>query len=95
MNEILNILEELNYEIDFSKDTALIDNGILDSFDIISIIASIYDVFGITVPPQEIIPENFNSAAALYAMVTRLLYDRMGMDRVRPATNGEPRTPRL
>ena len=76
MNEILDILEELNHEIDFSKDTALIDNGILDSFDIISIIASIYDVFGITVPPQEIIPENFNSAAAIYAMVTRILEGR-------------------
>ena len=73
MNEILNILTELNKDIDFNTHTALIDEGVLDSFDIISIIVGIGDVFEIAVPPQEIIPENFNSAAAIFAMVMRLL----------------------
>jgi len=73
MDEILKILQTLDPDIDFTTHTALIDEGVLDSFSIISIIASIADAFGVTVPPEEIIPENFNSAAALFACVTRLL----------------------
>ena len=73
MDEILNILRELHSEIDAAAHTALIDDGVLDSFDIISIIAAVSDAFDVSIPPEEIIPENFNSAAALFAMVTRLL----------------------
>lgn len=73
MDEMLNILQNLHSDIDFTTHTTLIDDGVLDSFDIISIVASISDTFDVTVPPEEIIPENFNSAAALYAMVERLL----------------------
>jgi len=73
MDEILAILTPLDSDVDFTTHSALIDDGVLDSFGIISIIAGIADAFDVSVPPGEIIPENFNSAAALFEMVTRLL----------------------
>ncbi|GHV04808.1 hypothetical protein FACS1894217_00640 [Clostridia bacterium] len=72
MEALLNILQDLHPEVDFTDNCALIDDGILDSFDIISIIAALNDEFDITVSAEEIVPENFNSAEALYAMTQRL-----------------------
>ena len=72
MDELLEILTDLHPEVDFELETGLIDSKILDSFDIITIISEIADVFDIAVPAKEIIPENFNSAEALWAMIERL-----------------------
>ncbi|MCL2083710.1 MAG: acyl carrier protein [Oscillospiraceae bacterium] len=73
MEELLGILRGLRPEIDFGTHEALIDDGVLDSFDIVSIIAEIADVFDVSVGAEDIVPENFNSARALYALVERLL----------------------
>lgn len=72
MTELLEILENLHPEVDFANCTTLIDDKILDSFDIITIISEINEEFDVVVPAEEIIPENFNSAQALYELVTRL-----------------------
>lgn len=72
MEELLNILQDLHPEIDVETHSALVDDGVLNSFDIISIIAQIDEVFDVAVPAEEIVPENFNSAKSLYAMVQRL-----------------------
>ena len=72
MNELIEILENLHPEVDFETCTTLIDDKILDSFDIISIISEINETFDVVIPAEEIIPENFNSAQALYALITRL-----------------------
>ena len=72
MNELLEILTDLHPEVDFETETALVDDGILDSFDIITVISEIADTFDVVVPAKEIIPENFNSAEALWNMITRL-----------------------
>ena len=72
MNELIEILENLHPEVDFETCTTLIDDKILDSFDIITIISEINEEFDVVVPAEEIIPENFNSAQALYGLVTRL-----------------------
>lgn len=73
MEEILDILKNLHPDIDFTTRTRLIDENILDSFDIVSIVTDISNEFDVTVPPEEIVPDNFNSAQALQAMVDRLL----------------------
>jgi acyl carrier protein len=73
MDIILEILNGLHPEVDFDTCETLIDDKIIDSFDIVSIISDISDEFDITIPVEEIVPKNFNSAKALYAMVTRLL----------------------
>lgn len=73
MEIILEILNGLHPEIDFDECNTLVDDKIIDSFDIVSIISDINDEFDITVPVEEIIPKNFNSAGAIYTMVERLL----------------------
>ena len=72
MNELIEILSNLHPEVDFDTCDTLIDDKILDSFDIISIISEINEEFDVVIPAEEIVPENFNSAQALYDLVTRL-----------------------
>ena len=72
MNKLLSILSELHPDVDFTQETNLVENGILDSLDIISLIAEIDDCFDVAIPAEEIIPENFNSAKALYDLICRL-----------------------
>ena len=72
MNELLNILTDLHRDVDFETQEHLIDNMILDSFDIVTLISEISDVFDVTISAEYIIPENFNSAKALYALIQKL-----------------------
>lgn len=72
MNELLEILRGLHPEVDFETCERLIDDKILDSFDIISIISEINEEFDVTISAEYIVPENFNSAKALYALIEKL-----------------------
>jgi len=72
MEKLLSILWELHPEVDFSKTENLIVDGILDSFDIVTLVAQIDDQFNVQLSPEDLVPENFNSAAALYALICRL-----------------------
>lgn len=72
MEELLDILSELHPDVDFESETDLVDSRILDSMDIVSLISEIDDRFDVTIPPEEIVPENFNSAKALYELIRRL-----------------------
>ncbi|MBQ9890592.1 MAG: acyl carrier protein [Firmicutes bacterium] len=75
MEKLLEILQELHPDVDYDSCESLINDKILDSFDIITIITQINTEFDVAVPASEIIPENFNSAKALWALVERLLDD--------------------
>lgn len=70
--KVLALLTEEYPEIDFNASDALVDDGILDSLTITGIIAALTMEFGITIPYEEIIEENFNSIAGLAKMVERL-----------------------
>ena len=72
MEELLKILQEVRSDIDFTTEKGLIEHGILDSLDIMEIVAEISDAFDISVSPADIIPQNFNSAEALWAMIQKL-----------------------
>lgn len=72
MDELLELLEDIKPTVDFRTCTGLIDDGYLDSFDILSIVSELNDTFGIEISPVDIVPENFNSAQALWNMVERL-----------------------
>ncbi|MBO5042651.1 MAG: acyl carrier protein [Clostridia bacterium] len=72
MNEIIDILTELHDDVDFTTETGLVENGILNSLDIVAIISEIDDRFDVQIPAEEILPENFDSAEALWALVQRL-----------------------
>lgn len=73
METLLDILAQLHEDVDFETETALIDDKILDSFDIVTLVAEIDAEFDVAIPAEELIPENFNSAKALYALIERLL----------------------
>ncbi len=73
MEQLLTTLNELHPEVDFQTADALVDNGVLTSLDIIAVIAQINADFDVEVPAEEIVPENFNSVQAIWAMVRRLL----------------------
>lgn len=73
MDKIIEILKGLHPEVDFENTDRLIDDKIIDSFDIVTLISDLCDEFDITIPVEEINPKNFNSAKALYAMVERLM----------------------
>jgi D-alanine--poly(phosphoribitol) ligase subunit 2 len=72
MDELLELLEDIKEDVDFENCETLIDDHILDSFDILQIISTLNDNYDISIPASEIIPANFNSAKALLAMVERL-----------------------
>ena len=71
MEELLDILEALWPDVDFGREERLVEDGILDSFDIVSIVAELDGALGVRIGAEELVPENFNSARALWAMVQR------------------------
>ena len=72
MEKLIEILEDIQPDADYESCTTLIDDGILDSFAILSIVSELQDEFNITITLADIIPDNFNSAKALWDMVCRL-----------------------
>ena len=66
MEKLIEILSSIHPDVDFEND------GILDSLDIVTIVTEINDVFDVTIPAEEIVPENFNSAEALFALIEKL-----------------------
>lgn len=71
-DKVLAILAEEFPGIDFEASDELVADGVMDSLTITGIIAALSMEFGITIPYEEIIEENFNSVDALAAMVKRL-----------------------
>jgi Phosphopantetheine attachment site. len=72
MEKLIAILEDLNPGVDYATCEDLIDGHRLDSLLIISLIAELEDAFDVTIPAVEIVPDNFNSAKRMMAMIERL-----------------------
>ena len=72
MDKLLEILKGIRPDVDFENETELIDDGILDSFDVVSIISEIDDAFGVQIRINELDPENFNSAEAIWTLIQKL-----------------------
>ena len=72
MERLLELLEEIRPDLDFTSTQDLIDGHHLNSLDIISIVAEVEEVFDVTIPTVEIIPHNFNSAQNLWDLIVRL-----------------------
>lgn len=71
MQKLLAILRDVNEDVDFENETALVDEGGIDSFDINIIITALDEVYDIHIEVGDIEPENFNSAEAILATVKR------------------------
>jgi len=72
MKRLLEILEGIRPDVDFATESGLMDNGILDSFDVVSIISELNDEYNISIRVNELNPVNFNTAEAIMKMVERL-----------------------
>lgn len=73
MERLIELLLEIKEDIDYENETGLIDDELLDSFDILQIISAIDDEFEVSIPAAKVIPENFNSAEALWNMIQELM----------------------
>lgn len=69
---ILEILTDIRPDIDFENEKALIDEGLLESFDIVTLVSELSSEFDISIKPKELVAENFNSVDAIVKMVERL-----------------------
>lgn len=72
MDELIEILQEIHPDVDYETATYLVDGKILDSFDIISLVSEIADRFDVVISAEHMIPENFNSAKALWDLIQKL-----------------------
>ena len=72
LDDVIEILEDIQEDVDYESCTTLIDDHILDSFDILAIVSAADDEFDVSIPAKDIIPANFNSAQALCALIQRL-----------------------
>lgn len=72
MDKLIEILKSVRDDVDFENETALIDDEILDSFDIVEIVSEISDEFDVNITVNELLPENFNSVKAMWKLIEQL-----------------------
>ena len=70
MEKLEEILKELRPDIDL-EEKAFVDDGVLDSFDIVTLVGEIVDAFGVEIAVEDIIPENFNSVDAIMELINK------------------------
>ena len=72
MTKIIEILEGVRPGVDWANEKDLIESGLLDSFDMITLVNDLNDSFGVTIGLEHLEPENFNSVAAIAALLRDL-----------------------
>lgn len=72
MEKLLKILSEIRPDVDFANATKLIDDGVLDSFDIISIVNELNEAYDIEIDVEDLEPYNFNTCAAMLELIEKL-----------------------
>lgn len=69
--KILEILTDIRPDIDYTNETALIDDGVLASLDIVAIVGEFNEEFDVEISVEDLIPENFNSVDAMVTLITK------------------------
>lgn len=72
-DEILELLQELHEDIDFEAETKMVDDKVLDSFDLVSLVTELGDAFDVEITARDFVAENFNSVDSLADMIVRLI----------------------
>lgn len=75
MNELIKILNKVKTGIDYLSEKRLVSDGLLDSLDVMTIVTELCDEFDVDILPTDIVPENFESAEAMWQLVERLQED--------------------
>ena len=70
-NRILEILNETRSEFDFSCDLNFIDSGMLDSFDIVTLVTALDEEYNISIDGTDIIPDNFSTVNAILKLLSK------------------------
>lgn len=70
---VLDILQELHEDVDFENEDQLVDDKILDSFDLVTLVAELGEEFDVEITAKDFVTENFNSVERLTNMVIRLM----------------------
>ncbi|OKY84641.1 MAG: acyl carrier protein [Bacteroidales bacterium 52_46] len=70
-NQIISILNGIRPEFDFSEDVNFIEEGILDSFDVVSLVSELEENFGININGVDILPENFSSIENIKSLINK------------------------
>jgi acyl carrier protein len=71
MKSVLEILKEIRPEFDFSASNDFMADGMLDSFDMVTLVAALDKNYGISIPGTEIVPENFQNVASIEALLRK------------------------
>ena len=71
MEQILEIAKEIRPDLDWGNETALMDDELLDSFDVVGIAGELMEQFDIEITVDDIEPENCNSLQCITEMVQR------------------------
>ena len=72
METLLQILNGLHPDVDFEAIDDLYDEGVLDSLDMVRLVTEIGMEFDVQIPPEELIPENFQNVNTIWALIERL-----------------------
>jgi acyl carrier protein len=71
MDKLIEILMDIDDSVDYETETALVDDHILDSFGIITLVSEIEEEFGVNIVTADMVPENFNSAQAIWNLIQK------------------------
>ena len=69
--QIIEILTEICPGVDFEQETSLIDDGLIDSLDIVAVVTDLMDTFDVKLGVDDLTPENFNSVDAICQLIER------------------------
>ncbi len=71
MKSVLEILQEIRPEFDFTSSRDFMADGMLDSFDMVTLVAALDKTYGISIPGTDIVPENFANLEAISNLLRR------------------------
>ncbi|MCI9081574.1 MAG: acyl carrier protein [Lachnospiraceae bacterium] len=70
--QLLSILNDLRPDVEFEKEEKLIDDGVLDSFDIVSLVSELNSEFDVEINVMDLEPENFNTVEAMLELIVKM-----------------------
>lgn len=71
MEELIEILKDINPDVDYETCDTLIEDGILTSFEMVMLVTDINQRMDVSIAPEDILPENFNSAKKIYELIQK------------------------